>query len=81
LISKENDNRGISIEYSQIKEEEKHYCEYITQMYNTCIDADNLLFPHSDYNKCFSENNSIYFCNKIEKYNDKEKELVSNILN
>ena len=45
-------------------------------MYNTCIDADNLVFPFSDYNKCLDIKNGMFLCEKIEKYTSPEREIV-----
>ena len=49
-------------------------------MYNSCIDGDNILFPHSNYRKCFSEFNSLYVCSNIKKYNKKERDVCSNFI-
>lgn len=70
-----NEN-GTEVEYSSIKEDLREECELVTEMYNTCLDSDNLLYPNSDYRKCFSVNNALYFCNRMEIYNSTEKEIV-----
>lgn len=49
-------------------------------MYNTCIDSDNILFPHSNYRKCFSEFHSLYVCSYVEKYNINERDICSNFV-
>jgi len=52
-------------------------CLYITEMYNLCIDADNLVFPFSNYKKCIEPNNALFLCDKIEKYNKGEQDIVT----
>jgi hypothetical protein len=72
----ENKNAGPSYEYSTIRENQRQECEYVTEMYNACIDADNLLFPYSDYKKCMSFYNPMYYCSKLVPYSKDEKDLV-----
>ena len=47
-------------------------CEDIVNVYNSCIEADNLLFPNGNYEKCFNANNNLYKCNELGIYNQKE---------
>ena len=49
-------------------------------MYNSCIDADNLLYPYSNYRRCFIPENTLYFCNKAALYTRKQKELCENFI-
>ena len=49
-------------------------------MYNSCIDGDNILFPHSNYRKCYSEFNTLYVCSTISKLNLKERDICSNFV-
>lgn len=49
-------------------------------MYNSCIDGDNILFPHSNYRKCFSEFNTLYVCSNIKRYNKKERDICANFV-
>ena len=37
------DIEGIRVEYSRIKESDRENCKIISEMYNNCIDSDNLL--------------------------------------
>ncbi len=77
---KENSNEGSFYEYSTIRENQRQDCEYVTEMYNACIDADNLLFPFSDYKKCMSFFNPMYYCSKLVQYSPDEKDLVNCLL-
>ena len=49
-------------------------------MYNACIDGDNIIFPHSNYRKCFSEFNSSYVCSNIKKNQKYEKDVCANFV-
>jgi hypothetical protein len=72
-----SENGGIlsqDIKLSIISEEQ---CENVTKMYNICIDADNLLYPKDNYERCFSIHNYLYHCREVGHYDDKEKELVN----
>ena len=77
---KKCESSGDTFVYSMIKEEDRPHCEYITEMYNACIDADNLLFPDSNYKRCFTIDNAMYFCNKVEKLSSEESKLVIKII-
>jgi len=55
---------------------DKKTCRYLVDLYNTCIDADNLLFPNSNYQKCFYQKNAFFFCNKQERYTFEQYDLV-----
>lgn len=50
-------------------------CEDIVDVYNSCIEADNLLFPNGNYERCFNANDNLYKCNALGKYNQKEIEI------
>jgi len=58
----------------------KSNCHRVVGMYNSCIDGDNILYPHSNYRKCFSEYNALYVCSYIKKYDKKEKDICSNFV-
>jgi hypothetical protein len=81
LAPTEKADKGTTYQYSSIKEKDYKECEYITGMYNACIDSDNLLFPDSNYKKCFYPQNTMYFCNKLETYSVKDSSVVSKKLN
>jgi hypothetical protein len=57
------------IQYIMIRHSSQKDCNDIIDMYNLCIDTDYLLYPNSNYKRCFSIGNDIYSCNekKIEK--------------
>lgn len=73
-------NEGTIVQYSTIVDNQRDNCKKVGEMYNTCIDADNLIYPNSNYRKCYSKSNTIYSCNKVERYSDQEKEIVYYIL-
>lgn len=75
IVSSNEEEENYTV-YSTIKESDKTNCKYITQMYNACIDSDNLLYPFSDYKRCFNKNNAMFFCNKLGTYTDQEKKIV-----
>jgi len=52
----------------------------VVDLYNTCIDSDNVLYPHSNYRKCFSPKNTVYVCSKISLLSAKEKNICSNFV-
>jgi hypothetical protein len=76
LAPTESSDKGTTYQYSSIRENERRECEYVAEMFNACIDADNLLFPNSNYKKCFASYNTMYFCNKLERNSNADKELV-----
>jgi len=68
---------GQDYEYLMIKDNEQVKCGKIVDLYNLCIDTDYLLYPYSDYKRCFNKANDIYSCNIIRKNkNSYEKEMV-----
>ena len=70
------DIEGIRVEYSRIKESDRENCKIISEMYNNCIDSDNLLYPNSNYERCFSSSNVMYLCSKLSKYSEEESDIV-----
>jgi hypothetical protein len=69
-------DQQLSIQYTKIREEDIKKCHIITEMFNSCIDSDNLLYPYSNYKKCFYSNNAMYLCNKVERYSQEDYEIV-----
>ena len=55
-------------------------CEKSVEVYNTCIDSDNVLFPNSNYMRCFDPRNALYVSSEIEHLTEKEKDLCSNFI-
>ena len=53
-------------------------CERIVDVYNTCLDSDNILYPDSNYKRCFNPRNVLYVCSEIEKLDKIEQNLCSN---
>ena len=52
----------------------------IVDLYNLCIYYDSLLYPLSDYSRCFNKLNEIYNCKKIDIFKDNyEIDLVINL--
>jgi hypothetical protein len=70
------ENGLTSNQYVKILEKDRSSCEEVTQLYNICIDADNTLYPDSNYKRCFSQENSLYMCSKIEKYEIEDAKIV-----
>ena len=70
------DPNGIKVEYSRIKESDRENCKIVTEIYNNCIDSDNLLYPNSNYQRCFSTSNVMYLCSKLSKYTEEESNIV-----
>ena len=58
----------------------KEKCENIIDVYNACIDSDNVLFPNSNYMRCFDPRNSIYVSSEIELLTKRESDLCSNFI-
>ena len=46
-----------------VKDSNQEDCNNIIDMYNLCIDTDYLLYPNSNYKRCFESDNDIYSCN------------------
>ena len=65
------------ITYISVPKKSLSECYYIAEMYNSCIEADNLIFPFSSYKKCLDETNALFLCDKIEKYNALDQDVVS----
>jgi hypothetical protein len=55
-------------------------CEKTVEVYNACIDSDNLLFPNSNYMRCFNPKHALYINSEIEFLNETEKDLCSNFI-
>lgn len=72
---------GHDIEYLIIKENEQIKCNKIIELYNLCIDTDYILYPNSDYGRCFNKLNSIYSCNLIKPFlSNYDKDMVNLLL-
>jgi len=68
---------GQDYEYLMIKDNEQIKCGKIIDLYNLCIDTDYILYPNSDYKRCFNKLNNIYSCNIIRPFlNNYDKEMV-----
>jgi hypothetical protein len=71
------ENGGTSIQYTKILDKDRKTCEAVTQLYNLCIDSDNMLYPESNYQRCFSPENALYMCSKFDKYDEKDSKQVN----
>jgi len=68
---------GQDFEYLGIKDNEQVQCGKIIDLYNLCIETDHILYPNSDYKRCFNKSNNIYSCNLLRPYLTKyDKEMV-----
>lgn len=74
-----NNSGGKDVEYTMIKHSSQIDCNDIVDMYNLCIDTDYLLYPESNYKRCFNRENDIFSCNekKMER-NLYNQEIVNN---
>ena len=50
-------------------------CRNVVNVYNSCVDSDNLLYPSKNYEKCFEPSNALYQCNKVMYFEEKEKKI------
>ena len=69
-------DKKASIFYVRLRED----CKQSVELYNICIDSENVLFPNSNYSRCFDTRNAIYTSSEIDYLNDKEKYLCSNFI-
>lgn len=70
-------NGGKELVYTSIGKLSQTNCKKIIDLYNLCIDTDYILYPKSNYKRCFDKLNSIYSCNIIKQFNNNyEKEMV-----
>lgn len=66
-------------EYTPLKNEEKPQCKKVSELYNICMDIKTL-FPNSSDKDCFHASFLTSFCTNIKEYNDKEKQICSEII-
>ena len=66
-------------EYTPLKNEEKPGCRKVSELYNICMDVKTL-FPNSSDKDCFHVSFLTSFCSNIKEYNDKEKNICSEII-
>lgn len=50
-------------------------CRNIVNVYNSCVDSDNLLYPSNNYEKCFEPSNALYQCTKVMFFEEREKKI------
>jgi len=62
-VTKPSEDGGEDTIYINIKDSDQEDCLKILDMYNLCIDTDNILYPNSKYQRCFNEKNDISSCN------------------
>jgi len=73
------ENGGQDFDYLMIKDNEQISCGKVVDMYNLCIDTDYILYPNSNYLRCFNKFDSIYSCNVVKTYKDQYfKDMVKN---
>ena len=74
-IEEQNDNDNVVYEYTALQDDMIETCLDVVSVYNSCIDADNAVYPGNNYEKCLDFGNEIYKCNKAEKYFFREKDM------